>query len=95
MTSTSNTDTTHLRIVPIPNIVLIMRTRLSLGLHMVSVVDTSEVDRYSVVTMCHDTERQSFEHRVILLIPLLQFIKTSDLKTLVAFERAVDFTQQV
>ena len=75
--------------------VLIMGTRLSLGLHMVSVVDTSEVDRYSVVTMCHDTERQSFEHRVILLIPLLQFIKTSDLKTLVAFERAVVFTKQV
>ena len=62
---------------------------------MVSVVDTSEVDRYSVVTMCHDTERQSFEHRVILLIPLLQFIKTSDLKILVAFERAVVFTKQV
>ena len=34
LTSTSNTDTTHLCIVPIPNIVLIMRTRLSLGLHM-------------------------------------------------------------
>ena len=75
--------------------VLIMGTRLSLGLHMVSVVDISEVDRYSVVTMCHDTERESSEHRVILLIPLLQFIKTSDLKILVAFERAVVFTQQV
>ena len=61
----------HLRIVPIPNIVLIMRTRLSLGLVMVSVVDTSEVDRFSVVPMCHDTDRESFEHRVILLIPLL------------------------
>ena len=32
--SISNTDTTHLRIVPIPNIVLTMRTRLSLGLDM-------------------------------------------------------------
>ena len=31
---TSNTDTIHLRIVLIPNIVLIMRTRLSLGLHI-------------------------------------------------------------
>ena len=61
---------------------------------MVSVVDISEVDRYSVVTMCHDTERESSEHRVILLIPLLQFIKTSDLKILVAFERAVVFTQK-
>ena len=48
-----------------------MRTRLSLGLVMVSVVDTSEVDRFSVVPMCHDTDRESFEHRVILLIPLL------------------------
>ena len=38
--------------------------------------------------MCHDTKRESFEHRVILFIPLLQFIKTSDLKTLVAFEGA-------
>ena len=88
LASTSNTDATYLRIVPIPNIVLIMRTRLSLGLHMVSEDDTSEVDRFSVATMCHDTERESFEHRVILFIPLLQFIKTSDLKTLVAFEGA-------
>ena len=34
LTSTSNTDTTHLPIVPITHSVLIMRTRLSLGLHM-------------------------------------------------------------
>ena len=41
LTSISNTDAIYLRIVPIPNIVLIMRTRLSLGLQMVSEVDTS------------------------------------------------------
>ena len=29
------------------------------------------VDRYSVVTMCHDTDRESSEHRMILLITLL------------------------
>ena len=62
---------------------------------MVSVVDTSEIETFSVVTVCHDTERELFEHRVILLIPLLQFIKTTDLKTPVAFEGAVVFTQQV
>ena len=59
-TSTSNTDTTYLRIVPIPNIVLIMRTRLFWDYTWISVVDTSEVDRFSVVTMCHDTDRESF-----------------------------------
>ena len=59
-TSTSNTDTTYLRIVPIPNIVLIMRTRLFWDYTWISVVDTSEVDRFSVVTMCYDTDRESF-----------------------------------
>ena len=34
LTSISNTDTTHLHIVPIPNIVLTMRSRLSFGLQM-------------------------------------------------------------
>ena len=34
-------------------------------------LSTSDVDRFSVVTMCHNTDRESFEHRVILLIPLL------------------------
>ena len=34
LTFTSNTDTTHLSIEPIPNIVLIIRTRLPLGSYM-------------------------------------------------------------
>ena len=49
LTSISNTDAIYLRIVPIPNIVLIMRTRLSLGLQMVSEVDTSRSRPYNEV----------------------------------------------
>lgn len=76
LTSTSNTDTKDLCIyfMPIPNIiVLIMRTRLQylLDFAWISVVDTSEVDRFSVVAMCHDTDGESIDHRVISLIPLL------------------------
>ena len=71
LTSTSNTDTTHLRITPMPNIVLIMRTRLSWNYTWILVVAISKVDWFSVVTMCHDTERESFEYKVILLNSLL------------------------
>ena len=52
---TSNTDTTDLRIVPIPNIVLIMRTRLSLGLHM-----DFDTFRSRPIFGSHDTEQERY-----------------------------------